>query len=102
MLRTEFVAPPEMVLPSKVQLYVSGVEPSAPTVRLKGWPARTFLLSGWLVMIGGTSTVTVKVQLALFVPYLAVQVTVLVPPGKPDPEGGELVKVATGVPTASG
>ena len=53
-------------------------------------------------MIGGTSTVTVKVQLALFVPYLAVQVTVLVPPGKPDPEGGELVKVATGVPTASG
>ena len=39
-------------------------------------------------------TVIVNVQLAEAVPSAAVQVTILVPWGKPEPEGGEQVTVA--------
>ncbi|MDN4594488.1 hypothetical protein NWF35_11350, partial [Polycladomyces subterraneus] len=58
----------------------------------------TVILAGQVIVGGSVScTVTVKAQLSVFpVPSDAVQVTVVVPTGKKEPEGGEQVTVTPG------
>jgi hypothetical protein len=54
------------------------------------------------VKIGGATTVMVKEHAAVFVPYAAVQLTVLVPTGKREPDGGTPTIVDPGVPVGAG
>jgi hypothetical protein len=47
---------------------VKGAVPAGVTERLKDWPSSTFVPGDWLIILGGTRTVIVKVQVAEFVP----------------------------------
>lgn len=74
-------------------------------VVIAGFVVTTVLLTGQ-VMVGAwvSLTLTVKVQVSFLPPSVAVQVTVVVPVAKNDPEAGEQTTVAfvQGLTTGAG